>query len=138
MLYQWLKIFHIFMVTSWFAGIFYLPRIYVNLAQPQDESAYEAMLGMAKRLFRFTTIIGVLAIISGFAIESVGFFGQMWLLAKEFVVGMVVVYQITLWFFYRSFRDRKNTRSHVFFRWYNEVPVLFLLAILILVVLKPF
>lgn len=137
-MYAWLKIFHLFFVISWFAGIFYLPRIYVNLAQTREAAAYQMLVDMSRRLFRFTTIIAVLAIASGLAIGAYGHFHQKWLIAKVGCVLLLVAYHISLWFFYRNFKNRNNKRSHVFFRWFNEIPVLILLAILILVVFKPF
>ena len=136
----WIKTFHLLFVISWFAGLFYLPRIYVNLAQAEAPAAYDHLLGMARRLYRFMTPIGVLALIFGlwlFLGYGIGM-ASGWMHAKLAFVALLVVYHIVCARFLKTFEQRKNTRSHRYFRWFNEVPVLLLLLILILAVVKPF
>jgi putative membrane protein len=136
----WLKAFHIFFVVSWFAGLFYLPRIFVNLAMvPADSTAErERLLLMAGKLYRFVTPIGVLALISGIWLWlGFGFAGG-WLHAKLALVVVLVGYHLLCKRILADFAARRNTRTHVWFRVFNELPVFLLLGVLILVVVKPF
>ncbi|MEI8326998.1 MAG: CopD family protein [Betaproteobacteria bacterium] len=140
----WIKSFHIVFVASWFAGLFYLPRILVNLAMvPADSPAErDRLLLMARKLFRFTTLIAVPAVALG-AWLWVGYGigwgpGNGWMHAKLGIVILVVAYHHSCGVLLRKFEAHRNTRSHVWYRWYNEAPVLMLLAGVLLVVLKPF
>jgi len=136
----WLKAFHIVFVISWFAGLFYLPRIFVNLAMvPADSPAERGRLVlMAQKLYRFVTPISVLAIGSGFVLWfGYGFTGT-WLHVKVAVVFGLLAYHIWCGRILRQLVADTSTRSHVWFRFFNEVPVLALVAICILVVVKPF
>ena len=135
-----LKAFHISLVVSWFAGLFYLPRIFVNLAMvPADSVAErERLLLMAGNLFRFMTPLGVLAVVSGLWLWlGYGFSGG-WLHAKVTLVALLVVYHWHCGRVFQVFRRGSNGKSHVWFRFYNEMPVLVLFAVVFLVVLKPF
>ncbi|MBS1211015.1 MAG: hypothetical protein H6R19_3413 [Proteobacteria bacterium] len=146
MLYLWLKAFHIFFVISWFAGLFYLPRIYVNLAavSTADQAEYERLLGMAQRLKRFmlplmlgTWLFG-LSITFSTGMSGLAFWwGQHWLHVKLLLVLILSGYDGYCSVLLRAFRERRNARSHVWYRWFNEVPALLLLVIVILVVVKP-
>ncbi len=136
----WLKAFHIFFVVSWFAGLFYLPRIFVNLAMVQADSPAERerLLVMARKLYKFVTPIGALAVITGLWLWfGFGFSGG-WLHAKTALVTGLVVYHFYCGSLFKQFQAGRNARSHVWFRFFNEVPVLVLLAVVILVVVKPF
>ena len=136
----WLKAFHIFFVISWFAGLFYLPRVFVNLAMVPEDSAAERerLLLMARKLYRFMTPIGVLAVLLGLWLWfGFGFSGG-WLHAKTALVLLLVGYHAYCGRLLATFAARRNTRSHVWFRFFNELPVLVLLAVVLLVVLKPF
>ena len=138
----WIKSFHIIFIASWFAGLFYLPRIYVNLAQVSAGSVaeQERLLGMATRLLRFTTILAVPALVLGawlFMGYGIGR-GQGWMHAKLFVVFLALGYHHSCWSLLRKFRDGRNQRSARWYRFFNEVPVLLLVAAVILVVVKPF
>ena len=134
----WLKAFHIFFVVSWFAGLFYLPRIFVNHAMAEEAAVKERFKLMERKLYKFVTPIGALAVITGLWLWfGYGFSGG-WLHAKTaFVVGLVV-YHFYCGHLVKVFAEDRNARSHVWFRFFNEVPVLVLLAIVILVVVKPF
>jgi putative membrane protein len=144
----WVKSLHIVFVASWFAGLFYLPRIFVNLAQiPQDvppESVRERerLLLMAGKLMRFTTMLAAPALLFGLWLwwgYGIGRGpGNGWLHAKLAVVLLVLGYHHGCGVLLRKFRDNRNTRSHVWYRWFNEIPVLLLLAAVVLVVVKPF
>ncbi len=134
----WIKAFHIIFVTSWFAGLFYLPRIFVNLALAKDEIERDRLLLMAQKLFRFMTPLGVLALALGTWLWlSYGFTG-MWLMAKLTLVLALIGYHAYCGKLLRKFRLGLNTHSDVWYRWFNEIPVLILVAIVILVVVKPF
>jgi protoporphyrinogen IX oxidase len=140
----WVKSFHIVFVASWFAGLFYLPRIFVNLAMvPAGSTAErERLLLMAGKLLRFTNMLAVPAL--GFGIwlwlgygigRGTGFD---WLGAKLVVVLLAVGYQHVCARVLRKFQAGDNARSHVWYRWFNEIPVLLLLAAVVLAVVKPF
>ena len=136
----WVKAFHIFFVVSWFAGLFYLPRIFVNLALVPAESPAERdrLLLMARKLYKFVTPIGALAIVFGLWLWlGFGFAGG-WLHVKTTLVTGLAVYHLYCGSLLKAFVAGTNRRSHVWFRVFNEVPVLALLAIVILVVVKPF
>jgi putative membrane protein len=140
----WVKSLHIVFVASWFAGLFYLPRIFVNLAMvPAGSTAErERLLLMARKLLRFTTMIAFPAL--GFGLwlwlgygigrES----GFDWLGAKLIVVVLAIGYHHICARVLRQFQSNENTRSHVWYRWFNEIPVLLLLAAVVLAVVKPF
>jgi putative membrane protein len=134
----WIKAFHIVFVVSWFAGLFYLPRIFVNLAAETNEAATARLLGMARRLYRFTSMLSVPAVLFGLWLWlGYGFRGG-WLHAKLALVILVIGYHHACGSLLRKFERGANRRSHTWYRWFNEVPVLLLLAIVILVVVKPF
>lgn len=142
MMYLWLKILHIVFVVSWFAGLFYLPRIFVNLAANQGKpEIYTYLLGMSSRLLRFMTIIAVPAVIFGLWITwqfKIGLDGSGWLHAKLLFVAFIMLFHFTCYRLHRRFVARTNTHSHVYFRWFNEIPLFLLLVVVALVVLKPF
>lgn len=136
----WLKAFHIFFVVSWFAGLFYLPRIFVNLAMVAADSAAERerLLLMAKKLYRFVTPIGFIAVILGLWLWfGFGFAGG-WLHAKTVLVFGLLAYHFYCGRLLADFAAGRNRRSHAWYRVFNELPVFFLLAIVILVTVKPF
>ncbi|MBA5639288.1 CopD family protein [Duganella sp. LX20W] len=140
----WIKALHIFFIISWFAGIFYLPRIFVNLAQESETVATERMLMMARKLYRFMTMLMVPAIVFGMILLYMqyngpdGFTIPGWMHAKLGLVALVLGYHHACGSLLKKFENGANKRSHVWFRYFNEVPVLMLLAIVMLVVVKPF
>jgi putative membrane protein len=134
----WLKAFHIILVVSWFAGLFYLPRIFVNHAMVEEAATQERLAIMERKLYRFITPIGALAVLTGLWLWfGYGFTGA-WLHLKTTLVAGLVVYHLYCGHLVRVFAQGRNTRSHVWFRFFNEVPVLLLLVVVLLVVLKPF
>ncbi|MDC7708468.1 CopD family protein [Vogesella indigofera] len=138
MTYLYIKAFHLFFVVSWFAGLFYLPRLYVNLALAEPGKEYDRLLLMAFKLFRFMTPLAVLALALGLLLWlGYGVSGG-WLHAKLALVAVLVGYHGYCYRLLQDFVQQRNRRSHVWFRFFNEVPVLLLLAVLILVVVKPF
>jgi putative membrane protein len=137
--YLWVKTFHIVFITSWFAGLFYLPRIFVNLAEEKNTEAYARLLGMADRLFRFMTILAVPAVLLGLTLWlyfGIGA-GDVWMHAKLFFVILVIGYHHACFSLLKKFRAGVNKRSGVWFRWFNEVPVILLVIIVALVLFKP-
>ena len=140
----WVKSFHIVFVASWFAGLFYLPRIFVNLAMVAPGSAAERdrLLLMARKLMRFTTLLAVPAVGLGiwlWAGYGIGWGpGNAWMHAKLALVLLALGYHHACGVMLRKLVAGSSQRSHVWFRWFNEVPVLLLLAIVVLVVVKPF
>jgi len=137
----WVKSFHIVFVASWFAGLFYLPRIFVNLAMVPAGSVAERerLLLMAKKLLRFTTVLAIPALGFGAWLWILNFdaFNQGWMHAKLVVVVLAIGYHHSCARILSRFEDHRNTHSHVWWRWYNELPVLLLVAAVVLVVVKP-
>lgn len=138
----WVKALHIVFVASWFAGLFYLPRIFVNLAmvEPGSVAERERLLLMARKLLRFTTLLAVPALALGLWLwlgYGIGR-GSGWMHAKLAVVVLTIGYHHACAALLRKFVAGVNTRSHRWYRWFNEAPVLLLLAAVVLVVVKPF
>ena len=139
----WVKAFHIIFVTSWFAGLFYLPRLFVNHAMVLDSAmnntaTLERLELMERKLYRFMLPLAVLALGFGFWLWlGYGISGG-WLHAKLVLVLGLVVYHFYCGKLMRDFKSGNNMHSHVWYRWFNEVPVLVLFAVVILVEVKPF
>lgn len=134
----WVKAFHIIFVTSWFAGLFYLPRIYVNLAMEQDSQAYDRLILMANKLYRFMQPLMLLALAFGLWLWlGYGIKGG-WLHAKLALVVLLIGYHHYCGKLLKQFKAQQNRHSHVWYRWFNEAPVMILFAVVILVVIKPF
>jgi putative membrane protein len=136
----WVKALHIVFVTSWFAGLFYLPRIFVNLAMENDDAARARLLLMARKLYRFMTILAIPALAFGLWLwlgYGIGA-GSGWMHVKLAIVVVLIGYHHVCGRLLRKFEAGSATGSHVWFRWFNEAPVLLLLAAVVLVVLKPF
>ena len=140
----WVKAFHIVFVASWFAGLFYLPRIFVNLAlvPPGSLAEEDRLLLMARKLMRFTTLLMVPALALGlwlWLVEGIGMGpGNGWMHAKLTVVLLVMADHHVCGKLLRRFEARANTKGHVWYRWFNEIPVVLLVLAVVLVVVKPF
>ncbi|MBC7513158.1 MAG: CopD family protein [Herminiimonas sp.] len=138
----WIKSLHLLFVISWFAGLFYLPRIFVNLALSTDATTTTRLLAMARKLYRFTSIIMLPALIFGLVLwlyYGIGRGpGNGWMHAKLALVILVIGYHHACGSLLKKFENGRNKRSHVWYRWFNEVPVLLLFAIIVLVIVKPF
>lgn len=134
----WVKALHIVFVTAWFAGLFYLPRILVNLAMETDTAAHTRLLTMARKLYRFMSPLSGLALAFGLWLWlGYGITGA-WLYAKLAIVVVLIGYHHACGALLKKFEQGTNTHSHVWYRWFNELPVLLLLLVVILVVVKPF
>lgn len=138
----WLKAFHVIFMVAWFAGIFYLPRLFVNHAETNSKDISEQLKGMEKRLLYFVTPFAFLSISFGIAlIAQYGmdwFRSSYWLHAKLTLVILLIAYHLYCFKLVKVFREDRNKRSGRFYRFFNEIPVLALFAIVILVYVKPF
>jgi len=140
----WIKALHIVFIASWFAGLFYLPRIFVNLAMVAPGSVAERarLLLMSRKLYRFMTILAIPALALGLWLwlyYGIGKGpGQGWMHAKLLIVVALLGYHHSCGLLLRKFENDQMQRSHVWFRWFNEAPVLMMVAAVILVVVKPF
>jgi putative membrane protein len=140
----WIKSFHLIFVASWFAGLFYLPRIFVNLAQVAPDSVSEEarLLLMARKLMRFTTLLMVPALVLGLVLwlyYGIGMGpGNGWMHVKLTVVLLALGYHHVCGRLLRKFEAHANTHGHVWYRWFNEVPVVLFAFAVILVIVKPF
>ena len=140
----WVKTFHIVFIASWFAGLFYLPRIFVNLAMvPANSPAErERLLLMARKLLRFMTLLAVPALALGLWLwlgYGIGLGpGNGWMHAKLAIVVLLIGYHHACARLLRRFETGTNRHGHRWYRWFNEVPVLLMLAAVALVVVKPF
>jgi putative membrane protein len=133
----WIKSFHIILVTSWFAGLFYLPRIFVNLAMAKERAELDRLLLMAHKLYRFVTPIAYLALGTGIWLWLGYGFAGIWLNIKLGLIVILIAYHHYCGYLLAQFKQEKNLHSHVWYRFFNEVPVLILLAVVILVTVKP-
>lgn len=142
MLYLWLKALHIVSIVCWFAGLFYLPRLFVYHSMSEDAVSCERFQTMERKLYRgimVPSMVATLAFgIGMIALNPALFSNGGWLHAKLVLVVLLVGYHHVCGAQLKRFARGENTRGHVFYRWFNEFPVLLLLAIVILVVVKPF
>ena len=139
----WVKSLHVIFVVSWFAGLFYLPRIFVNLAMENDAATHARLLTMGRKLFRFTTLLAGPALIFGlwlFVGYGIGLRGEGngWMHAKLLLVLCVIGYHHACGTMLRRFEAGTSKRSDRYFRVFNEASVLLLAAIVVLVIVKPF
>ena len=138
----WVKAFHIIFMVAWFAGLFYLPRLFVNHAMAETETERARLALMERKLYRFiqpwmglTVILGVWLLIDyAWAAWS----QMLWLHLKLLLVALLLAYHFYCGKLMRDFAAGRNRRSHVWYRWFNELPVLVLFAVVILAVVKPF
>jgi putative membrane protein len=137
----WLKAFHIIFVVCWFAGLFYLPRIFVYYAATENDAVRKQLAVMAHRLYLFVTPFMVIAIALGLAMLAMNpdyFLASTWMWLKLGGVVLLVVYHLACGRYVRAINADQNKHDHVFYRFFNEIPVLFLFGIVILAVVKPF
>jgi putative membrane protein len=123
-------------MVSWFAGLFYLPRLFVHHAMTEDVATSNRLKIMERKLFFFITPWAILTIVTGTWLWLGYDFSGTWLSIKIFLVLLLVIYHIVCGRFMIDFRKDRNTRSDVFYRWFNELPVFLLLGIIFLVVTK--
>jgi protoporphyrinogen IX oxidase len=135
----WLKALHVVFVVTWFAGLFYLPRLFVYHVSATDEISRARFVVMERRLFAMTTVGGVFTLLFGILMIMMapGYLQQAWLHAKLALVVLVIAYQIWCLLLMRALRDGRNRHSERWYRLFNEVPGLLLIGIVILAVVKP-
>ena len=131
------KALHIIFVVSWYGGLFYLPRLFVNLAMAETRAEKDRLNLMARKLYRFMTPLGVLALAFGIWLWLGYGFAGAWLDIKLALVVVLVAYHLYCGHLVKLFATGQNHRSHVFYRWFNELPVAILFIVVFLVVLKP-
>ena len=135
----WVKALHIVFMVTWFAGLFYLPRLFVYHAQSEDRVSIERFKVMERKLFiGIMTPGAVLTILFGVWLWLGWGFSGGWLHAKLALVAVLAGYHVWCGMLVSDFKHERNTKSHVWLRWFNEFPVLILFAVVILVVVKPF
>lgn len=147
----WVKAFHVIAVICWFAGLFYMPRLFVYHAMaeegaksnPDDKGAIARFKVMERKLYYGITMPAMIATwVTGawllYMYAWVAYSSMGWLHTKITAVALLTVYHFSMGYYYKRFRDNKNKHSHIFYRYYNEFPTLLLLAIVILVIVKPF
>ena len=137
----WIKSFHVIFMVTWFAGMFYLPRLFVYHASSDDPVSNERFKIMERKLLIMTHLGGAFTILFGFALLAgyawEAYKGEVWLHAKLALVAILVVYHIYCVKLVKDFRLDRNQKSHVYYRWFNEFPVILLMVIVILVTVKP-
>jgi len=135
----WIKALHIIFLVAWFAGLFYLPRLFVYHAMTEEAAGRERFKVMERKLYLGIMAPGaVLTLVFGVWLWLGYGFGGGWLYAKLVVVLLLLFYHLWCGKLIRDFRHDRNTRSHLWYRWFNEVPTVLLFAGVLLVVLKPF
>ncbi|MYD45063.1 MAG: CopD family protein [Gammaproteobacteria bacterium] len=141
-MYLWLKVIHLTFIVTWFAALFYLPRLFVYHAQTSDATSLSRFEVMERRLYfgillpssLLTLVLGVL--LSSLAWDA--YVVEIWYWVKVALVTLLFGYQGLCSRFRKQFANHQNSRSHTFYRWFNEVPLLFLILILVSVIIKPF
>ena len=136
----WLKAFHIIFMVTWFSGLFYLPRLFVYHAQAEDTVSRERFCAMEHKLFIIMSIgaAGTLGFGLWLLMKVPAHLSAGWMHAKLLLVFALLGYHICLGMHCRNFRRDRNRRTHLYYRWINEIPALFLIAIVILAVVRPF
>ena len=135
----WVKSFHIIAMVAWFAGLLYLPRLFVYHALAQDETGRARFVVMERKLYyAIMTPAAIATVVLGLVLWLAYGIGGAWLHAKLALVALLIAYHLYCARLLRDFRAGRNRHGHVFYRWFNELPALVLIAIVILVVVKPF
>ena len=141
-MHEWLKAFHLISMVAWFAALFYLPRLFVYHSMAEDKISIERFKTMEDKLYRqianpsmySTIILGILMI----CLAPRYYMAQYWLHAKIGIIVLLIIYHHGCYYYLKRFAEDANTKTDRYFRVFNEVPVLFLVAIIILAVIKPF
>ncbi len=139
----WYKALHLIFMVTWFSGLFYLPRLFVYHAMSDDKISIDRFKIMEKKLFYgIATPGGLLTIIFGFCLlvsnGMTSYSGQLWLSLKMILIAVLVLYHIYCFSLLQDFKYDRNKHTHIWYRWFNEVPVLILVGIVLLAVIKPF
>ena len=139
----WYKALHLIFMVTWFSGLFYLPRLFVYHAMSDDKISIDRFKVMEKKLFYgIATPGGLLTIIFGVCLlvsnGMTSYSGQLWLSLKMILIAVLVLYHIYCFSLLQDFKYDRNKHTHIWYRWFNEVPVLILVGIILLAVIKPF
>ena len=137
----WVKSFHIIFMVTWFAGLFYLPRLFVYHASAEDSVSHERFKIMERKLFwGITTPGGVITVVLGLWLihyTGAGVLDTLWMQLKLVLVALLIGYHVWCGKLVNDFKHDRNRHSHVWFRWFNEAPVIVLIAVVLLVELQP-
>ena len=136
----WFKVFHVVFIVSWFAGLLYLPRLFVYHSQSDNQASFSIFETMEKRLFSIMTIGALLTMVFGFAALLTNpsyYLSQPWMYLKLVLVMVLFAYHIWCWRHIQALKNGTNQYSHKWFRWFNEAPIILLLGIAILVLVRP-
>lgn len=139
----WIKALHLIFMVTWFAGLFYLPRVFVyhTMSDPANKAQIDTFKVMERKLLAITNIGALLTVIFGTLLLIVwlpGLLALTWMKLKLLLVLALFAYHLYCSKLVKVFRADQNTRSHVWYRWFNEIPVAFLFGIVILVIVRPF
>jgi len=138
----WVKALHLIFMVAWFAGLFYLPRLFVNHAMAEEPEVRNRLAVMETKLYRFVTPWMVLVLIFGAWLiidyAWLAYAHMLWLKIKIFLIAILVVYHFYCGKIIRELASNNSQRSHIWYRWFNEFPVVILFAVIILSVVKPF
>lgn len=140
-MYEWMKALHLVFMVTWFAGLFYLPRLFVYHAMPENQHSFTLFSIMEKRLFGIMTIGMALTLLFGIILLVLGngvLFSSGWFQVKLACLFLLFGYHHACYKIMVKFRNEANTRSHKWYRWFNEVPALLLTLVVIFAVVKPF
>jgi putative membrane protein len=141
-MYLWIKAIHVIFMVTWFAGLFYLPRLYVYHAMPENRGSFELFKVMERRLFAIMTIGAGITAVFGFTLLTLNWqyllVATHWFHVKLLLVALLFAYHYACYQLMVTFRNDANTRDHKWYRWFNEAPSLLLIVVVILAVVKPF
>jgi len=137
----WIKAFHLVFIVTWFSGLFYLPRLFVYHSMAEDQISIDRFKIMERKLY-FGIVLPGAVIATGLGVWLLvlnvsGYMKMGWMHAKLGLVAVLWIYHFMCYAYYKKFKADRNVRSHVFFRWFNEFPVLLLIGIVILAIVKP-
>ncbi|MGB1311440.1 MAG: CopD family protein [Leucothrix sp.] len=140
-MYLWLKAFHVIFMVTWFAGLFYLPRLFIYHAMEENTHSFELFNVMERRLFGIMTIGASLTVLFGLALVGMNWdylLSSVWFGVKFIFIIALFVYHIWCYKIMIQFREGRNQRSHVWYRWFNEAPAIALIVIIVMVIVRPF
>jgi putative membrane protein len=140
-MYLWLKAIHVIFMVTWFAGLFYLPRLFIYHAMEENSASFDLFKVMEKRLFGIMTIGAAVTVFFGVGLLSMNWgylISSGWFMLKLVFIAALFGYHYWCYRIMLEFREGRNQRSHVWYRWFNEAPALALIVIVIMVVVKPF
>lgn len=141
-MYEWIKAIHVIFMVTWFAGLFYLPRLYVYHAMPENSGSFALFKIMERRLFAIMTIGAVITLVFGLIMLGMNWQYLMvathWFHAKLLLIVLLLGYHHACYKLMVRFRNDTNTHDHKWYRWFNEAPSVLLIVIVILAIVKPF